>query len=76
MRRKDVLANLRGVAKDKFRCNRGDAIDAPKCRFQVDALAKALLKLAHDGVVRAVEPVNGLPVVTDGEQLGGRRPIQ
>ena len=73
--RSDFLANLRGVAKDKFGSDRRDAIGAPKRRLQVDALAIAevFFEFAHDGDIRSGEPENSLPIVADCEQLRFRR---
>ena len=70
--RTDGLANLRGVAQHEVGRHLRDSVVGPEHGFQVDTqvVAEPRFKLAHDGDIGSAEPVDGLPVVADGEELG------
>ena len=76
--RPDRLGDLRRVLQDERGRDCGDAVCAAEGRLQIEvfAVAKALPKFSHDADVRPGEPEYRLPVVTDGEQLGSRRPVE
>ena len=70
--RTDGLPNLRGVAQHKVGGHRRDTVVGPEHGFQVDTqvVAEPRFELAHDSDIGSAEPVDRLPVVADGEELG------
>ena len=70
--RTDGLANLRGIAQHEVGRHLRDTVVGPEHGFQVDTqvVAEPRFELAHDSDIGSAEPVDRLPVVADGEELG------